>query len=333
MRLVAPTAGRRCRRSRGVQVDYSFFTPRGHYTLTPALRRFFLAMSVLGQVAFCLPGGPGCPGVAPAPARDAGLARARTRPGGGELWHEIYDPTAFLVGLADDYTPLEVAAAVATAAPGRPRVLATDAAVRRVSAALKARRPVRIDPQRASIRVMGTRFVSRLVPARPARVPERRHEEKPRLLPSAARRRLGVRLAASRRANWRRGARRIRALHGQLAADRQAVAARPAAQWGRTVYDAWLYSLEPVFEPHGTAFPDYMRTDAWAAKDLQAGLGSYTELKHDTILFAKQLVAEGGRRLLQGEAAQLGRARTGRLRPACSRSRRAAARPGADEDC
>ena len=37
-----------------------------------------------------------------------------------------------------------------------------------------------------------------------------------------------------------------------------------------------------------------MRSEAWAAKDLQTGLGSYTELKHDTILFAKQLVAEAG---------------------------------------
>ena len=49
-----------------------------------------------------------------------------------------------------------------------------------------------------------------------------------------------------------------------------------------------------MFTPHGSAFPDYMRSDAWAAKDLQSGLGSYTELKHDTILFAKQLVAEAG---------------------------------------
>ena len=58
--------------------------------------------------------------------------------------------------------------------------------------------------------------------------------------------------------------------------------------------DAWLYALQPMWAEHGTAFPDYMRSDAWAAKDLQSGLGSYTELKHDTILFAKQLVAEAG---------------------------------------
>jgi hypothetical protein len=72
------------------------------------------------------------------------------------------------------------------------------------------------------------------------------------------------------------------------------VAARPAKDWGSTVYDAWLYALEPMFVRHGTAFPDYMRDDAWTAKDLQSGFGSYAELKHDTILLAKQSFAEGG---------------------------------------
>jgi hypothetical protein len=80
----------------------------------------------------------------------------------------------------------------------------------------------------------------------------------------------------------------------QLQRMAEAVAARPDADWGSTVYDAWLYALEPVFEAHDEAYPDFMRTDAWAAKAHQAGLGSYTELKHDTILYTKQAVAEGG---------------------------------------
>jgi hypothetical protein len=80
----------------------------------------------------------------------------------------------------------------------------------------------------------------------------------------------------------------------QLQALKKAVAERPAAAWGSTIYDAWLYALEPMFVSHGTAFPDFMRTEAWSAKDQQTGLGSYAELKHDTVLYAKQAVAEGG---------------------------------------
>ena len=60
------------------------------------------------------------------------------------------------------------------------------------------------------------------------------------------------------------------------------------------MYDAWLHALEPVFVAHGQAYPDFMRTDVWAAKSLQSGLGSFAELKHDTILYTKQAVAEGG---------------------------------------
>ncbi len=45
----------------------------------------------------------------------------------------------------------------------------------------------------------------------------------------------------------------------QLEALREAIAARPAQDWGSTVYDAWLYAMEPMFVPHGKAFPGFMR--------------------------------------------------------------------------
>ena len=37
-----------------------------------------------------------------------------------------------------------------------------------------------------------------------------------------------------------------------------------------------------------------MQTQAWTRKDLHTALGSWTELKHDTILYAKQVMAEMG---------------------------------------
>ena len=71
------------------------------------------------------------------------------------------------------------------------------------------------------------------------------------------------------------------------------MAGRPLADWGSTVYDAWLYAILPMWLPRGTEFPDYMRTDVWAARAHQGGFGSYTELKHDTVLYTKQAYAEG----------------------------------------
>jgi hypothetical protein len=79
-----------------------------------------------------------------------------------------------------------------------------------------------------------------------------------------------------------------------MAAVREALAARPDEAWGATVYDAWLAAVEPMWLPHGQAFPDFMRSEAWTAKDHQTGFGSYAELKHDTILYTKQFVGEMG---------------------------------------
>jgi hypothetical protein len=55
-----------------------------------------------------------------------------------------------------------------------------------------------------------------------------------------------------------------------------------------------LYALQAVVAPKDEAYPSFMRTQAWARKDLHTALGSWTELKHDTILYAKQVMAELG---------------------------------------
>ena len=64
--------------------------------------------------------------------------------------------------------------------------------------------------------------------------------------------------------------------------------------WTQNLYWDWLYSLQAVVAPKGDVYPPFMRTIFWAHKDLHTALGSWTELKHDTILYAKQVMAEGG---------------------------------------
>jgi Protein of unknown function (DUF3160) len=281
----------------GTKVDYSLFTPRGHYTRNEDLTRYFVAMSVLGQLSFCLSGTQDCPGLDPTRLAILASTVLVEDPHLLALWRQIYEPTAFLVGVADDYTPLEVAGAARAAAPeglGDPTAFADDAVVRDVVDALVGSRPVQIDPERASIRIMGTRFVIDSYILDQLIYPNVGTEQDPRNLPSA------VDLAASFGSDFAygvqedSGATAYANYDSQLDAMRQAIADRPPQDWGSTVYDAWLYALEPMFAPHDDTFPDFMRTQAWAAKAQQAGLGSYAELKHDTILYTKQAVAEGG---------------------------------------
>lgn len=68
----------------------------------------------------------------------------------------------------------------------------------------------------------------------------------------------------------------------------------PLKTWTQNLYWTWLYSLNPLTKEVKKGYPSFMTNTAWARKDLNTYLGSWTELKHDTILYAKQVYAELG---------------------------------------
>ncbi len=61
--------------------------------------------------------------------------------------------------------------------------------------------------------------------------------------------------------------------------------------WIETSYNAWLYTLRSLLEPAGEGYPLFMQSTAWQDKQLNTALGSWAELKHDTLLYAKQAYA------------------------------------------
>ncbi|MCK4730988.1 MAG: DUF3160 domain-containing protein, partial [Methanophagales archaeon] len=98
--------------------DYSQYVPRGHYTQSEQLKRYFNAMMWYGRMAFMLKG---CNGDdALISGRDANLSSIQAALISAELpdvkvnnrtaqaiWDRIYSVTAFFVGTADDLTPYE----------------------------------------------------------------------------------------------------------------------------------------------------------------------------------------------------------------------------------
>ena len=80
----------------------------------------------------------------------------------------------------------------------------------------------------------------------------------------------------------------------QMEKMQQAVSAQPEEQWLGRFYDGWLYSFFPILQSKDSAYPAYMQTSAWSYKDLNAALGSWAELKHDTILYTKMPEMAGG---------------------------------------
>lgn len=62
----------------------------------------------------------------------------------------------------------------------------------------------------------------------------------------------------------------------------------------QNLYWSWLYMLKPLTETKGEGYPAFMKNSAWTRKQLETYLGSWTELKHDTVLYGKQAYAEMG---------------------------------------
>ena len=64
--------------------------------------------------------------------------------------------------------------------------------------------------------------------------------------------------------------------------------------WQKNMYRGWLWMLKAYDQKFGEGYPTFMRNDAWERKDLVSALGSFAELKHDTVLYGKALMAEMG---------------------------------------
>jgi hypothetical protein len=82
---------------------------------------------------------------------------------------------------------------------------------------------------------------------------------------------------------------RLQQAMAQLKAE---VAALEDRTWGSTLYYGWLFALRPLLETFDDGYPMFMRGAPWGRKGLLTSLGSWTELRHDTLLYAKQSGAE-----------------------------------------
>lgn len=74
-----------------------------------------------------------------------------------------------------------------------------------------------------------------------------------------------------------------------LAAVRAVMDAQQPVVWDGNIYMGWLAAMRELSIPTTDAkYPEAMRTHPWAMKTLNTQLASWTQLRHDTILYAKQ---------------------------------------------
>lgn len=300
----------------GYDEDYSQYVPRGHYTGTADLRRYFRAMMWYGRIGFRLD--PELPvETSRRETRQALLivrALLETPVGDGravDLWDHLYDVTAFFVGTADDLTVHDYADLAADHYGRLPTAedLADGARLDAFMARARTLRPPAIlntpirpgqDKQSATMgfRFMGQRYIpdsdifQQLVYDEVAGTYEGagrafttfdgvrsfpRGLDVPAALGSARALEILDREGDTAYGGYREQLESVQAQFGSL----------PEARWSSNLYWSWLASLRPLLHVRGEGFPFFMRSAAWTDKSLQTWLGSWAQRRHDSILYAK----------------------------------------------
>jgi len=297
------------------QFDFSQFVPRGHYTRSEKLKRYFRAMMWYGLVPFALewPEAKQPPVIAYEQIRQSLLITRTlydTKLGGKpaiEAWERIYEPTAFYVELADDLTPAEWRQAALQVWGHLPGPAELDDKAKLTAfhdVAMKVRQPriatfpgktselerIADIPTGPQFRFMGQRTVpdsymlQQLVWSNVGTI------ENQRRMP------LGLDVCAAlgsdRAYQLLKDMRQPEYLHytEQMDKLRAEFAAKTDSDWRSNLYWGWLWTLRGVMAPAGEGYPSFMRTAAWLDKELFTSLASWAELRHDTILYAKQSV-------------------------------------------
>jgi hypothetical protein len=327
--------------------DFSQYVPRGHYTRSETLKKYFVGMMWLGRMTFLLKGhtnhGPrGEALVAPEEATrqtlaaafiTKALAEAKLSDGrkAQDVWERIYAVTSFYVGLADDLGAAEYMEALKkvcgvaidlVALLDENKMFALKKELARhappaiysgtgaVVAQDFAGGPAELD--KALDKTMGFRFMGqRFIPdsymmgklvypsvGEPTRREMFTRVETPAGPIRGFPRGLDVMAVL--------GSQRARDLLHELGDDAYArsgkapsyddaleglkkeYAALKAEDWSRNLYWSWLYALKPLLAEYLAGYPTFMTTEAYRSKSLNTALASWAQLRHDTILYAKQ---------------------------------------------
>jgi len=286
--------------------DYSQYIPRGHYTRSEELKKYFKAMMWYGRLTYRLQD--------EFETRRALLMtqtlRTATATDGTPavtLWQQIYEPTVFIVGKADDLSFFEYGGLMdkVFGANPDPASFADDAKFAEFMEAAKALPPPQInsmwvwiweDTEQATkgFRFMGQRFTLDAYVFGQLIWRKVGTEQNPRGLPKGLDFMAAMGSEEAYNILKEMGENQYTNYDTQMAKVRKEVASLQTDSWTQNLYWSWLYALQPLLEPKDTRYPAFMQTQAWTRKDLHTALGSWTELKHDTILYAKQVMAEMG---------------------------------------
>jgi hypothetical protein len=291
--------------------DYTQYIPRSHYTLSEDLKAYFKSMMWYGRMTFRIKGA----------APEAGLLETRmallvvqalststvhNRPA-LSAWADLYEPTAFFVGRSDDLTVeqyADVMEAVYGAGVSVESLLDEGRYAAFVAQASELPPPLILgmvlqdwqdeEAETKGLRFMGQRFVPDAYIFRQLIYRNVGTREDPRMLPKGLDLLAVMGSKTAYQTLEEMGETRYENYVSQMDKATTWLAGLTPQDWTETLYNTWLYSFLPLIDEPIPGLPAFMQTDAWKYKQLNTTLGSWTELKHDTLLYAKQVYAELG---------------------------------------
>lgn len=291
--------------------DYTQYGPRSHYAKNSVLRSYFRSMMWYGRNYFALN--------SKELTRDAvNLTLLVKKTEQLRNWESIYNPTAFLVGKSDDLGITEYQLAITEAGSE----VVDETLVSRVQSEMKNAQGPKIMSsyffgdkvfsstkedllnKTKGFRFMGQRFTpDAFIFSSLTQGDELPDPETGQRLPSSTTALLVMSVMGNETANnlsqeWikKEASESDKVLNKNINGLKSEFNKLTEETWTQNIYWSWLYTLKSLNQEgmDKKGYPNFMKKEDWNKKNLLASLGSWTELKHDTLLYAKQSYAELG---------------------------------------
>lgn len=291
------------------QYDYSQLKPRGHYAGDPVLESYFRALMWLGRTEIYITKPEGVePPVSPDDVRRQCMMAVElatiVKESGARKHFDVFDSVLMrLVGEQDNLTLTNLLDIVdrqgltttdlvdPTALDAFQRSAVESGAAQQILSQILTSNGADTMKPAASFLLLGQRFIldsyvmGNLVFPHVA-------SNRPRMMPSP----LDVAFVLGNDAAIQLQRKEIDEYRyaGNLAALRLLTESLDTLYWNTSVYSSWLAAIRAVSPPRDrSALPRFMQTTAWWQKALNTQLGSWAELRHDFLLYAKQSYTGG----------------------------------------
>lgn len=290
--------------------DYTQYGPRSHYNKNSVLRAYFRTMMWYGRTGFITK--------SPELTRDAiWLAKLLAESSYFKNWQDIYEPTVFFVGKSDDLNVFNfqeilgdfskpITAEMVSLVQEKSKEMAGPSIMSDAIFSMEMSTISKEELQESTrgFRLMGQRFTpDAFILSSLTQGAEAADSETGESLPSTPTALMVMDILDNPQASkhletWiQANAPNSKQVLTKKIADLKSIYSQLNEKtWTQNIYFGWLYSIKSL-AMNGTdlvKYPYFMHNESWKNKSLQTSLGSYAELKHDTLLYAKQSYAEMG---------------------------------------